>query len=301
MITVGVFCGGFSGERSISLRSGKNVAEALRRKGYNVVEIDPAVTPISQWKIDVAFLALHGPMGEDGGIQAVLDHLNIPYTGSGVSASVLGMNKILTKWVLEAHGIPTAEYQVISNDLPLDLRLNVPVVIKPISEGSSLGVEIVETVVHYEVAARRLISQFGVCLVEEFILGDEITASVIEIDTGPIALPILGLRPLNKFYDFEAKYTAGKTQFDLPAAIPAEATQAAMDIAVAAHTVLGCLGASRTDMIVHKTRGPVVLEINTIPGMTDTSDLPAQAQCAGIPFDDLVERLLRCALAKSTA
>ncbi|NDC82258.1 D-alanine--D-alanine ligase [bacterium] len=295
-LRVGVFCGGFSGERSVSLRSGKNVAEALRRRGYAVTEIDPAVVPPSQWTVDVAFLALHGPMGEDGGIQAVLQSMKIPFTGSPVSASVLGMNKILTKWILETNQIPTPRYYILSKDVCVPLNLPLPVIIKPINEGSSLGIEIADTPEQYHEISNRLVGTYGLCIVEELIEGVEITASVLDGRDGPTALPLLGLNPSNRFYDYDAKYTEGKTRFELPANVSTDLTLAAQHIAVRAHTIIGCRGASRTDMIIHPTRGPLVLEINTIPGMTDTSDLPAQARCAGIEFDDLVEQILTNAL-----
>ncbi len=295
-ITVGVICGGFSGERAVSLRSGRNIADALRRKGYDVKEIDPAVDSLLDMGIDVAFIALHGPIGEDGTIQALLDHLHIPYTGSGVTASVIGMNKLISKWAFVHHQIPTAAFQVISPDVPLELTLALPVIVKPVSEGSSLGVEIVDTLDQFERVANAATSKYGVCLVEEMVVGTEITVSVIEQSGALVVLPILELRPKNRFYDYEAKYTDGKTEFVLPAELSEEMTATAKALGLKVHQALGCRGMSRTDMIVDPTKGPVVLEINTIPGMTDLSDLPAQARCAGLSFDEVVEGMLKSAL-----
>jgi len=295
-ITVGVICGGFSGERAVSLRSGRNIADALRRKGYDVKEIDPAVDSLLDMGIDVAFIALHGPIGEDGTIQALLDHLQIPYTGSGVTASVIGMNKLISKWAFVHHQIPTAAFQVISPDVPLELKLPLPVIVKPVSEGSSLGVEIVDSFDQFESVAKDATAKYGVCLVEEMVVGTEITVSVIEQSGALVVLPILELRPKNRFYDYEAKYTDGKTEFVLPAELSEEMTATAKALGLKVHQALGCRGMSRTDMIVDARKGPVVLEINTIPGMTDLSDLPAQARCAGLSFDDVVEGMLRSAL-----
>ncbi|NBV84366.1 D-alanine--D-alanine ligase [bacterium] len=295
-LCIGVICGGFSGERAVSLRSGKNIADALRRKGYTVKVIDPAVEGLLNMGIDLAFIALHGPVGEDGTVQALLDHLGIPYTGSGVSASVIGMNKLISKWAFVHHGIPTAAFQVISPDVPSTLQLPLPVVVKPASEGSSLGVAFVTTAAEFDEAAKRITSKYGVSLVEEQIRGVEITVSVVEQSAELIALPVLELRAHNEFYDYDAKYTEGKTTFVLPAELSPEMTKTVQDLGIKVHRALGCRGMSRTDMIVDPVRGPIVLEINTIPGMTDLSDLPAQARCGGIEFDDLVEGIVKSAL-----
>lgn len=293
---VGVISGGFSGERAVSLRSGRNISDALQRLGHTVVEVDPAVDSLLNLDIDVAFIALHGPMGEDGTIQALLDHLKIPYTGSGVSASVIAMNKLVSKWTYQHHQIPTAPFQVISPGVSTALTLALPVIIKPVNEGSSLGIEICDHEAQFMEASQRLTQKYGVCLVEEMISGTEITVSVVEQGAEQVVLPILELRPTNRFYDYEAKYTEGKTTFVLPAELSEEMTEKAKALALTVHQALGCRGMSRTDMIVDAVRGPVVLETNTIPGMTDLSDLPAQARCAGISFDALVDGILASAI-----
>jgi D-alanine-D-alanine ligase len=293
---VGVICGGFSGERAVSLRSGANVAAALIRKGYSVQIIDPAVDDFLNISMTVAFIVLHGAMGEDGATQAILEQRGIPYTGSGVTASVIGMNKLVSKWMFSLRQIPTAPYQVISPDIPQVLELPLPVIIKPINEGSSLGIEIADTEAEFQDAAHRLTQKYGVCLVEALVTGMEVTVGVIDGSNGPEALPILELRPHNRIYDYEAKYTDGKTDFILPATLSDTMTTRTQAIAIATHQALGCRGMSRTDMIIHPDQGPYVLEVNTIPGMTDLSDLPAQARAAGLSFDDLVERILQSAL-----
>jgi D-alanine-D-alanine ligase len=293
---VGVISGGFSGERAVSLRSGRNISDALQRLGHTVVEVDPAVDSLLNLDIDIAFIALHGPMGEDGTIQALLDHLKIPYTGSGVSASVIAMNKLVSKWTYQHHQIPTAPFQVISPGVSTALTLALPVIIKPVNEGSSLGIEICDHEAQFIEAAQRLTQKYGVCLVEEMISGTEITVSVVEQGAEQVVLPILELRPTNRFYDYEAKYTEGKTTFVLPAELSEEMAEKAKALALTVHQALGCRGMSRTDMIVDAVRGPVVLETNTIPGMTDLSDLPAQARCAGISFDALVDGILASAI-----
>jgi len=288
---IGVIAGGFSGEREVSLRSGKNVLAALQRKGYNAKLVDPAHIDMSQDQIDVAFLVLHGQFGEDGCIQAYLSHLGIPYTGSGTEASILGMNKLMTKTIMQSHGLPTPAFQVITTPT-FDVPWAFPIIVKPISEGSSLGVIIADTMDQCRIAVTDILAKYGICLIEEYIEGRELTIGVLDHKGQLQALPILELKPENRFYDFDAKYTPGKTTFVLPAPFP-EATRDMLQAhALRLHEALGCAGATRTDMLFHETRGAFLLEINTAPGMTDQSDLPAQAAEAGISFDDLVERIL---------
>ncbi len=288
---IGVIAGGFSGEREVSLRSGKNVLEALLRKGYNATLIDPATTDMSQAPIDVAFLVLHGQFGEDGCIQAYLSHLNIPYTGSRVSASILGMNKLMSKTIMQSHGLPTPAFQVVTTPA-FDLSFPLPVVVKPIAEGSSLGVTIADTLAECTQAVQAVLTKYGICLIEEYISGRELTVGVLDYHGKRQALPILELKPHNRFYDYDAKYTPGKTTFILPATLPETVRDTLQNYAIQLHERLGCSGATRTDMLFHEERGAFLLEINTAPGMTDQSDLPAQAEAAGIAFDDLVEMIL---------
>ncbi len=288
---IGVIAGGFSGERPVSLRSGKNVLAALQRKGYNARLIDPVDTDISADTMDIAFLCLHGQFGEDGCIQAQLAHVGIPYTGSGTQASILGMNKLVTKTIMVANGLPTPAFQVITTT-PFTLDLPLPVIVKPIAEGSSLGVFIADTWEDCQARVTTILDKYGICLIEEYIAGRELTVGVLDNHGDLQALPILELKPDNRFYDYDAKYTPGKTTFILPAPLPTTVRDELHAHAIKLHTVLGCSGATRTDMLLHEEKGPFLLEINTAPGMTDQSDLPAQAAAAGISFDDLVEIIL---------
>jgi len=293
--TIGVLWGGLSREREISFRSGKNIAEALKRLGYRVVMVDPAET-MDFSTFDVGFIALHGFFGEDGCVQALLEKAGKPYTGSGVSASVLCMNKLSTKLMFQQHGIPTAAFRFFLEPLAaLPSDYTFPVIVKPVSEGSSVGVSIADTVQELSDATTALCKQYGGFLLEEFVSGVELTIGIIE-DPTPKALPILELRPHNRFYDFDAKYTPGKTDFILPADISDADTTVCQALAVKTYNTFGCKGMSRVDMILSPTKGPYVLEVNTLPGMTDTSDLPAQAKEAGYTFDQLVELILRQAI-----
>jgi D-alanine-D-alanine ligase len=307
---VAVLCGGWSNEREVSLRSGRNCLAALKRLGYaNAEEIDVdkniAVT-LNERKIAVAFLALHGKFGEDGTMQGLLELMQVPYTGSGVLASALAMSKPLTKQILKANNIPTAEtviidhhdakrYQEITNTIGW-----CPAMVKPLAEGSSVGVSKVDDRAALTTVVGDTISKFGGAIVERYIQGQEITVGVLEEHNaqsngnGVWALPILELRPKSKagFYDYEAKYTKGMTEFILPAELSAESTKSAQDIAIRTFKAMQCSGYARVDMIVDKQGKPHVLEVNTLPGMTDLSDLPAMAQVANISYDQLVERIL---------
>lgn len=291
---VGVLCGGISREREISLRSGKNVFEALKRLGYSPIYIDPLTSDIRSEDIEIAFNLLHGQYGEDGTIQAYLDSINVKYTGSGTASSVLSMNKFFTKNIMKLHNLPTPNYAIIRTpETPQNLTF--PLFVKPISEGSSVGVEVVDTPETFAKQVAPLLELFPACLVEEFIEGQEITVGVLEYNNKVVKLPILELKPHNRFYDYDAKYTPGKTDFILPANLSPEVTEQCQNLSLQLHKLLNCKTVSRVDMIVHPKRGPFILELNSIPGMTDTSDLPAQAKAAGISFDELVQIILETA------
>lgn len=314
---IGVLCGGMSNEREVSLRSGKNCYAALKRLGYdNTEEIDVTenlVYDLKEKKIEVAFLALHGKYGEDGAIQGLLELQQIPYSGSGVLASALAMSKPLTKQVLKANGLPTAETVIIDqheakNYKEITSTIQwLPVMVKPLAEGSSVGVSKVDEKGTLATVVGETITKYGGAIVEKYITGQEITVGVLE-DSGPNkngkdiwALPILELRPKSKagWYDYEAKYTKGMTEFVLPAELSPEVTKNAQEIAVRTFRAMQCNGYARVDMIIDKTGHPHVLEVNTLPGMTDTSDLPAMAEHVGINYDALVERILfSCGLDK---
>jgi D-alanine-D-alanine ligase len=294
---IGVLAGGLSVERDVSLRSGKNIFNALIRLGYQPVMLDPAHDNFLDNNIDIAFLALHGKFGEDGTIQSLLEKYNIPYTGSGVSASVIGMNKLLTKNILQKEGLPTPAFQVINEStISNPLTIPFPVIIKPIDEGSSVGVSIVNNLKDYQNRIRLLINKYNNCLVEKYISGKEITIGILEIDNNNIALPILQLNSKTSFYDFEAKYTKGLTEFILPAKLDENQTKLCQELAIKTHEAINCKGLSRVDMIFNPEEGPKILEINTIPGMTDLSDLPAQALHHGLSYDQLVDIILQSAL-----
>ncbi len=286
-----VLKGGISSEKEISLRSGRNVADSLKQSGYEVIEIDPEFQEIPA-EVDFVFIALHGEGGEDGAVQAKLDKLKIPYSGSAVTASVLAFDKLLTKKVLCLYGVPTAEFVLVNSESDVAKIKSYPAVIKPALEGSSIGVEIVDDYNQALDAYKRLSSKFSNLFVEKFVSGKEVTVSIV----GDKVLPILELRPKNRFYDFEAKYTKGMTDFILPAELSEKVEQQVKEIAKKAYDAIGCRGAARVDMIIDAKEGPFVLELNTSPGMTETSDLPAQAKEAGIDFEQLLELIITTSL-----
>jgi len=249
-------------------------------------------------KIELAVNALHGRGGEDGTIQGLLEILGIPYTGSGVLASAIGMNKVMTKHLLEANDIPTPSYSVFrSSDsaggppgLPAGLKC--PVVVKPSSEGSTIGITIVESPDGLEAAYAEAFRFGDEILVEAYIPGREVTAGIL--DETP--LPLVEIVPKEAFYDFKAKYTMGMTEYRAPAPLPADTTQTVQELALKTHRMIGCRGCTRIDFRIDPSGRPFVLEINTVPGMTETSLLPKAAAAAGISYDQLVARIVRSAM-----
>lgn len=300
--TIGVLMGGLSGEREVSLCSGRNCLRALRVSGYRAVEIDALQDVgrrLEEAGVEVAFLALHGRYGEDGTIQGLLELMGIPYTGSGVLASALGMNKVAAKKVVAASGLPTPDYCEVAPDESagaaagrIEARLGLPVMLKPVQEGSSLGVSKCKTAEQLESSLEAGRAEFGKMFAERFVAGTEITVGVIERDGRPEALPILELVPKNEFYDYHAKYTEGMTEFILPARLEPEVYAGAQRAAIAVFAAIGCRGYSRVDMMVDQAGVPWFVEVNTLPGMTELSDLPAQARAAGISYEKLVETIL---------
>jgi D-alanine-D-alanine ligase len=299
-----VVCGWVSREREVSLRSGRKIYDALLKKGYNVTLVDPK---IEGWKPvldgDIVFIALHGKPGEDGTIQGLLETFGIPYTGSGVMASSLAMNKVVSKKIFIASGIPTPRYVSLEDFNSIDRfvssaieSIGLPLVVKPVSEGSSIGVSIVRDRKDLDDIVMDTVDKFGDIFIEEYIEGREITVGILDVDGRLIALPILELVPKKEFYDYTAKYTSGMTEFIIPARMKEEKYRLAQDLAVKAHKALGCIGFSRVDLVTDKDDNPYVLEVNTIPGMTDLSDLPAMAKAYGIEYEDLVEIMLYSAL-----
>jgi D-alanine-D-alanine ligase len=295
-IRVAVLKGGISSEREVSLRTGEAVEAALRRKGYNTIGID-VKEDISDvlWrtKPDVAFNGLHGKYGEDGTIQGLLELLKIPYTGSGVLASALAMDKILSKRLFMAEGIPVAPYQVVQSSA-LDETLSrlqtykLPVIVKPRAEGSSVGVTLVKEHAQLPAALDSAFDYDDAVLIESYIKGREIQIGVLERQV----LGAIEVKPSNEFYDYEAKYTAGKTQYIASPDMPSDVYEKMADYSLRAVDAFNCEGAVRVDFILSEDNVPYILEVNTLPGMTELSLLPKIAAQAGIQFDDLVETLL---------
>jgi len=289
MKKVAVLLGGMSAEREVSLRSGAQVVAALKQAGFEVTAIDvgadlPALIQALTPAPDVIFNALHGRYGEDGTIQGVLDYLGIPYTHSGVRASALAMDKAAAKAVFAHAGLPVAPHRIIEiSELADHDPLPPPYVVKPVNEGSSVGVSIVRPGDNRnaEIVAAWT---FGPAMVEQYIPGRELTVGVLEDH----ALAVTEIISGETFYDYHAKYAAGGSHHVIPAEIPADITRRAMDIALAAHRALGCRGASRSDLRYDDATGRLVLlEVNTQPGMTATSLLPEQAAYTGMDFPAL--------------
>ena len=285
---LGVLCGGPSTEREISLRSGQAVWRALRERGYDALLLDieqaDCAAILRASGIRAAFIALHGAFGEDGTVQALLESLGIRYTGSGVAASRLAIDKQAARTRLAAAGSPVA--WVAAHGLRL------PVVVKPVRQGSSIGLTIVETAAQWPEALETAGRFDAEVLCEAYLEGPEVTVGILE----ETALPVVQVVPSRRFYDYVAKYTPGQTQYLVPAPLAAAVTRHIQASALQAHRVLGCGGFSRVDLIVSQGRGPVVLEVNTIPGLTATSLLPKAAAAAGLSFPDLCERLLASAV-----
>ncbi len=297
---VGVIGGGWSREREISLLTAKKVYESLARQGHTPVLIDISkdfAQEIKSAKIDCAFICLHGRPGEDGTIQGFLELLGIPYTGSGVRASAVGMDKITTKRLFEYAKIPTPEYLLIEKEEDIEKsfeRLGLPMVLKPRYEGSSIGVKILreKSVIKREVMEAR--REFGEVFLERYIPGVIATCGILE----DMPLPILELLPKRQeFYDYRAKYTAGETEFICPARFGKELTTQIQSLSLLAHKIVGCNCYSRIDLIVSGEE-PYFLEINTLPGLTELSDLPKEAEHIGISYDELIAKILRSAFKK---
>ena len=304
---VAVLMGGWANERQVSLTSGAGVADALESKGHRVTRIDmgrDVALRLAEAKPDVVFNALHGVPGEDGTVQGMLDLMGLPYTHSGLATSVIAIDKQLTKQALVPHGIPMPGGRIVTREELYERDpLPRPYVLKPVNEGSSVGVAIVtaDSNVGNPISpdARGPWQEFGELLAEPFIKGRELTAAVLDGPEGPRALGVTELVVANGFYDYENKYTAGRTEHIFPAKLPPEITALCEAYAVKAHQVLGCHGTSRTDFRWDEEAGEdglFVLETNTQPGMTPLSLVPEQAAGRGIPYADLVEMLVAEAL-----
>lgn len=305
---VALLCGGTSNEREISLLSADNVRGSLAMAGHEVMLFDTAdpgfITALNTTQPEVAFIALHGKGGEDGAIQAVLELMGIPYTGSGVLGSALAMDKHRSKIIYKALGLKTAPWIYLracerdtstASTEHILKELSLPVVVKPSDDGSSVGITIVKKEEDLQQALKEAFSSGSDVLVEAFVSGVEITVSVLGSNK-LTALPAIEIIPKNEFYDYESKYAKGGSEHIIPARIDAQALEEASRIAIAAHEMLDCYGVSRSDMIVDKHNGIWVIETNTIPGMTGTSLLPDAAAHVGISNKELYDMLIAWAL-----
>lgn len=297
MKKIGVLMGGISAEREISLKTGSAILEALLRKGYNAVAIDVNIdiaSTLQQSGIDTAFIALHGILGEDGAIQGLLEISKIPYTGSGLLSSAISMNKNVSKKIFIYHGLPTPPFQVFNstgkeiNNIKDRINISLPFVVKPSEEGSTIGISIVKKEDEINSALSAALECSNEIIIEKFIKGRELTAAVINGKP----LPLIEIIPESGFYDYQSKYTSGATEYIVAPAIEKDLVSEIQALAVKAYHALHCCGAARVDFILDSEKKPSILEINTIPGMTENSLLPKAAEKAGIIFDDLVENIL---------
>ncbi len=297
---IGVLLGGMSAEREVSLKSGAAVLDALQSQGYHAVGIDVGGDVgliMLALGVEVAFVCLHGRYGEDGTVQGLLELLKIPYTGSGVLASALAMDKGFAKQIFAANSLLVAPYLVCRRGERIDLAtvpFGLPLVVKPTREGSSVGVSIVREAAQFEPALAAAFHYDDVVLVEQFIKGREIQVGILE----DRAIGTIEIVPKNEFYDYEAKYTAGMAEHICPAPLPSELSAKLMAAGALAHRALDCSGYSRVDFLVTESGDCYLLEVNTLPGMTALSLLPEIAQSTGISFPDLVERIVLSAALK---
>jgi len=293
---VAVLMGGISSERDVSLKSGAAISKALKASGFNVTEVDICEAKIPELpdNIEAVFVALHGNFGEDGGIQAMLDKLNIPYTGSGTIASFNAFDKHLTKQILLANGLPTPDYTLLV-DLPETSMFGYPVVVKPLAQGSSIGIKKVINDDELRSAVQFILHLGDTAMIEGFIEGRELTVGILD----GVALPPIEIRAPAGWYGYEAKYTKGATEYLVPAPISQEIEIMAQKYAVETFEALNCSDMSRVDFILTDEGQLYILEINTIPGFTETSLLPKAAECAGIPFEALCAKIMNMADVKS--
>jgi D-alanine-D-alanine ligase len=309
---VAVLKGGRSLERQVSLRSGARVEDALKRLDHEVVPIDVALDLIRRLREaepDVAFIAMHGRDGEDGTVQELLEILGIPYTGSGVLACVRAMDKVLAKHLMVEEGIPTPEFFAFNETafrelgaaeaLPaIEERLEFPIVVKPSSQGSALGIKFAGSAGDVPVALVSAFSYDSRVLLERHVDGRDLAVSILDDE----ALPVVEAVPRDEeFYDFEARYEIGRTNFVCPAELPAGVTEQAQELALRTYRLLGCSAFARVDLMLDTGGELTVLEANPIPGLTETSLLPQAAEAAGISFDELVSRIVELALTRAPA
>jgi D-alanine-D-alanine ligase len=294
---VAVLFGGRSAERDVSLKSGGMVLEALKRKGVDAHPFDPRDQGLEQLiaqRFDRVFIALHGRFGEDGTVQGALEYLGLPYTGSGVMASALAMDKWRTKLLWQAAGVPTPAYELLTHQsdfVGVGNRLGIPLMVKPAREGSSIGMSKVMSIEKVQPAFELAIQHDEVVIAESFVEGMEVTAAIVDGE----ALPLIRLETPRVFYDYEAKYFANDTRYICPSGLPAAQEQAIQGQVVRAFKLIGCSGWGRVDVMIDQADRPYLLEVNTIPGMTDHSLVPMAARARGIEFDELCLRILATA------
>ena len=291
---IGVLLGGLSAEREISLKTGNASLCALQQLGYDAVAIDVDQNlpkQLQEAEVEIAFIALHGRFGEDGRVQGLLEMLQIPYTGSGVLASSVAMDKVISKQLLIYHKLPTPKFDFMRpGDSAVDLHqrcAHLPLVVKPSREGSTIGITIAKNDEDLRAGIELAAGLDGTVLVEDFIDGEELTVSVVNGQ----ALPIIQIVPKSGFYDYQAKYNSGDAKYLLPAPVAADNYQQVQQAAISACRAIGCRGAARVDFML-RNQEFYCLEVNTIPGMTETSLLPKAAKAAGIDFPQLVELIL---------
>jgi D-alanine-D-alanine ligase len=294
---VAVLFGGKSAEREVSLKSGSMVLAALRKKGIDAHPFDPKdrdLQDLIREKFDRVFIALHGRFGEDGTVQGVLEWLGIPYTGSGVLASALAMDKVRTKRLWAAEGLPTAPYEVLTGEtnlMAVAKRLGTPMFVKPASEGSSVGMTKVKKAADLEEAYALAVNYDPVVIAEKFIDGPELTAAIL----GERVLPVIRIVTPREFYDYEAKYIANDTQYLIPCGVSEKKEKELQALCLKAFKALGCRGWGRVDLMLDKRGKPYLLEVNTSPGMTDHSLVPMAARAVGISYEDLCVKVLEMA------
>ena len=317
MSRIAVLKGGRSLERQVSLRSGARVEDALERLGHEVLPIDVGVDLVARVRDaapEIAFVVLHGRDGEDGTVQELLEILGVPYTGSGVLACSRCIDKVLTKHMLQDAGIPTPEFFAFNETafkelgaaeaLPdMEERLAFPIVVKPTAQGSALGNKFARTAADVAPALVAAFSYDSKVLLERHVLGRDLAVSVLHGAGGPEALPVVEAVPREEdFYDFEARYEIGRTTFACPAELPEAVGERAQELAVQAYELLGCYGFARVDLMLEEASSELfVLEVNAIPGLTETSLLPQAAEAAGMGFDGLVGRIVELAFDRSGA
>jgi D-alanine-D-alanine ligase len=321
MSRVVVLKGGRSLERQVSLRSGARVEDALERLGHEVIGIDVGADLIKRLRKeqpDVAFVALHGLDGEDGTVQELLEIVGIPYTGSGILGCSRAMDKVLTKHMLIAAGMPTPEFFAFNQTAFRELgagdalpaisdRLRFPIVVKPSSQGSALGIKFARSADDVPAALVAAFSYDARVLLERYVKGRDLAVSILHPAPGdgatdPEALPVVEAVPREEdFYDFEARYEIGRTQFVCPAQLPDGVTERAQELALATYDLLGCFAFARVDLMLDEAGDLFVLEANPIPGLTETSLLPQAAEAAGLGFDELVGRILELAFERQPA